>query len=937
MRTFRICVALLVATFFVANQLPAQSAATLPIDSELRMGLLPNGMRYYIRQNAKPENRAELRLAVHAGSLQEDADQLGLAHFVEHMAFNGTKHFPKNDLVNYLESTGTRFGADLNAYTSFEETVYMIQARTDSLALLEKGLLILEDWAAGITFDPEEIDKERGVVISEWRSRLSPDQRMQQQYFPILYKGSRYAERLPIGEPAIIENAPYEVIRRFYERWYRPDLMAIVAVGDFDLDWMEMEIVQRFSRIERPATDANHEEYTMPRHKETLFAICSDPEASFTNAQVIYKLPEQPIKTVEDFQAQLARLLYNRMLGARLFELQQQPEPPFTFASSGYSSSLGDMDTYSAFAFTAEGKAMEGLRAVLLETRRAQLHGFTEGELERQKAEMLKAAENAWRERDKTQSAGIAMGYVYHFLRENPIPDAGQRLELYKKLLPKITIADINPLPAQWISRENRVVIITAPQKDEVPLPTKAELNALLDETDRATPPPYDDKVSDAALLEATLTSAKVTKVIDYQLVGVQELQLENGVKVVLKPTDFQNNEIRLSAFSPGGHSLYDDANYMNAANAASIIDLSGLGAFDAVALQKKLAGKNVRLSPYIAELYEGLNGSAAPDELETLLQLVYLYFTQPRRDSVAMQSFISRQRSIYQNMMVNPYYYFNEARSIIKYNNHPRRKMTKAEDLDHITLDGVYQVYQDRFADAGDFTFVLVGNFDTETIRPLLATYLGNLPTVGRQESWRDVNAALVPGRIDTTIVRGQAPKAIVELTWHGAFDFNNQHARYDFGALVDLLRIKLRESMREEQGGVYGVQVFGTPSLHPKQSYFLTISFQCEPGQADSLIQIARKDINNIKMTGAAETDLQKIRETQKQTRIKNLRENAYWSGQLVTRYQYGLPLDDILYEPYEQLVNQLSSKALQNAAQRYLDDTNQMRIVLLPAPQD
>ncbi len=911
-----------------------QPKAPIPFDPAVKSGILANGMRYYLRQNAKPEQRAELRLVVQAGSMQEDADQLGLAHFVEHMAFNGTRHFPKSALVDYLESIGTRFGPDLNAYTSFDETVYMIQARTDSMALLEKGLLILEDWASAITFDAEEIDKERGVVISEWRNRLSPDQRMQQQYFPTLYQGSRYAERLPIGDPLIIEKAPYETVKRFYQDWYRPELMAVIAVGDFDLAWMEREVKARFGRIAATKNKPREREhYRVPGHQETLFAICSDKEAAFTTAQVFYKHPRQEVRNIADYKALLARNLYNRMLNARLFELQQQPNPPFTFASTGYGADLGDIDSYSAYAFTAEGQAISGLRAVLLEVRRAQLHGFTETELARQKTELLKAAESAFRERDKTQSGTLAMRLVSWYLRETPMPDAEQYLQLCQSLLPQITLADINPLPRWWITKDNRVLVVTGPDKANSPLPTEAELQTLLDEIDSSTPPPYVDQVSDAPLLSERLVPAKIIEEKSYKSLNIIELKLENGVRVVLKPTDFKNDEILLSAFSPGGHSLYSDADYQSAANAAQLIDQSGIGSFNAVELQKKLTGKRLNISPSITELYEGFNGSCSPDDLETLLQMIYLYCTSPRLDDAALQSFIARQQSIFKNMMANPYFFFNDERNKLKYNNHPRRLMTKSEDLDRIVLQDVLRIYRERFADASDFTFVIVGTFDTATIRPLLATYLGNLPAAGRQETWRDVQANLVPGRLEKTIVRGEAPKSLVELTFHGNFDYADAQQRYEFASLLDLLRIKLRESMREDKGGVYGVSVFGSPSQYPKPSYFITISFNCDPNMTDELIQTALTDIEAIKTKGADEKDLQKIRETQKQTRIKSLKENSFWSGQLLSRYQNGIALDELETALYDAKVDQLNSIALQKAANRYFNADNFMRLVLLP----
>ncbi len=913
--------------------------APLPVDPAVRIGTLPNGMRYYIRENKKPENRVELRLVVHAGSLQEDANQLGVAHFVEHMAFNGTKNFPKQDLVNYLESTGTRFGADLNAYTSFEETVYMLQARTDSLELLERGLLILEDWARAVSFDPEEIDKERGVVISEWRSRLSPDQRMQQQYYPVLYQGSRYAERLPIGKPEIIEHVDYEDIKRFYREWYRPELMAIIAVGDFDARFIEMQLIQQFSAIpKREATEVRaHQAYPVPRPNGTSFSIVTDKEAAFTNVQIVYKHPSEKAKTIGDYKTRLARSLYNRMLGARLFELQQQANPPFTFASSGFGDDIGDLATYSVSAFTAESKAVEGLRAVLLETRRAELHGFNSSELDRQKAEILKAAESAARESDKMQSASLAGRYAYHFLDENPILSPEQYLKLCNELLPLITLEDINPLPRQWLRSNSRVVIVTGPEKENVPMPTQDELMELLIEVEQATPLPYEDSVSDAPLLVTELKPLEIKSERHIESVDVWELELANGVTVVLKPTDFQNDQIQLNAFSPGGHSIYPDDDYMNAYSAAQIVDFSGLGAFSVTELQKKLAGKKVSISPYISERYEGFGGYASPDDLETMLQLIYLYFTQPRKDSTALQSIVTRQRSIVQNMMMNPYYYFNEERNKIKYDNHPRERMLSEADLDQLQIDKAYAAYRDRFADASDFTFVLVGNFDVSNIKPLIAIYLGNLPAIYRKESWRDVNADLVRGRIDTTIVRGQAPKALVELTFHGDFDYFAEGNRYHFYAMLDLLRIKLRESMREDKGGVYGVSVNGTPTLHPKQQYRVTLSFYCEPGQVDSLVETALNDIENVKQHGAEVENLQKIKETQKQTRIKAIKENSYWSGQLTARYQNGLPLDGMLLENYTKIVDSLKSENIQNAAQKYLSYDNFMRIVLLPEVQE
>ncbi|MCB9267893.1 MAG: insulinase family protein, partial [Lewinellaceae bacterium] len=707
---------------FLSFLLSAQpSGQPLPTDPRVRTGTLLNGMRYYIQYNPKPENRAELRLAVHAGSLQEDEGQLGIAHFVEHMAFNGTEHFEKNELINYLEKTGARFGADLNAYTSFEETVYKLQARTDSLPLLEKGLLIMEDWAGGLSFEPEEIDKERGVVVSEWRTRLSPDQRLQQQYFPVLYKGSRYANRMPIGKPEIIENAGYATIRRFYEDWYRPDLMAFIAVGDFEVDWMEKEVIRRFSGLQNPESSRPRKDYEVPGHQETLTVIATDKEAAFTRVQVIYKHEEKPVTTIEDFRRQLTYSLYNKMLNARLVEVQMQPNPPFTFAYSGYGSDVGNLGAYTIYAFVGEGGAIEGISAVLRETRRALLHGFTETELKRHKADIMQSVENDYKEREKTKSGTLASRYVYNFLDQNPIPGPEQRLHLYQELLPAITLEDINPLPRQWITDSNRVAIITGPEHAESPLPSREEILDLLAQIDTMSLEPYVDKINDAPLIKEVLSPVPIISRKKLDSLGITLIELSNGVKAYLKPTDFQNDEILMSAFSPGGHSLYSLEEYYSAANAAAIIDQSGLGEFSMPELQKKLAGKTASAGPYINELYEGVSGSSDQESLETMLRLVYLYFTEPRRDSAVFLSYLSRQASIFENMMDNPYYYYADVKNQIKYKGNPRRQITTLEDLRKISLDEVIHIYQERFANAGDFTFVFVGNFEPETLEPLI------------------------------------------------------------------------------------------------------------------------------------------------------------------------------------------------------------------------
>jgi zinc protease len=909
-------------------------ADAIPVDERVRMGQLDNGLKYFIQKNSKPENRAELRLAVNAGSMQEDDDQLGLAHFVEHMAFNGSKNFKKNELVDYLESVGTKFGPDLNAYTSFDETVYMLQVRTDDEEQMLKGLLVLEDWAGGVAFDNEEIDKERGVVVSEWRSRLSPDQRMQQKYFPIMYKDSRYAKRLPIGDPEIIKNANYDVVKRFYKDWYRPNLMAVVVVGDMDVDKMEMEIKKRFSKLTNPATPRPKEKYSVPSHPETLVSINSDKEASFTRVQLMYKHKAKKVKNLMDFREQLTHRLYNNMLNSRLDELTQSPEPPFTFAYTGYGGNVGDLATYSSYAFVQEGGAQKGLETVLDETKRVLDHGFTQTELDRTKLEMIKGIERAVKEMDKAESRRVVGKYVYHYLKGNPIPSEKQREVLYKKFMPTITLAEINALGKKWVTDANRVVVITGPEKEGVPMPTESEVLSIFSKVAAKTLAPYEDKVSDDPLLATELQPVKIDGDKHYDQVGVTEFTLANGVKVVLKPTDFKNDEIMMRSYSPGGTSLYTDAEYPSASNASRIINEGGISTFDLPQLQKKLAGKKVSVSPAIGSLYEYMNGSCSPDDLETMMQLTYLYFTAPRANEDVVKSYITKQKSIFKNLFSNPEYWFFDQTSKIKFGNNPRMGFPTEAQLDQITLEKVMEVYKDRFADASDFTFFFVGNFEVEQMKQMTAKYLGNLPSINRKEMWKDLDIDMKDGIINKELIKGKAPKSLIDMTFHGKYNGWTAREIFKFYMAADLLRIKMRESMREDKGGVYGVGVRGNTSKYPEPTYSINISFNSEPEKVEELIKTGLKDIETIRKEGVQESDLKKVKETRIQQRTKSLKENRWWMQDLMNNYQDGWNnFDYFQLAPYQELIESITPQEIQQTVTKYFNKDNFIKIVMKP----
>lgn len=922
-----------VATWMLTlSSIFSQSPTDLPFHPDVTTGQLKNGLRYFIQQNTKPEERVEIRLAIKAGSLQEDDHQLGLAHFVEHMAFNGTTHFEKNELIDYLESTGMRFGADLNAYTSFEETVYILQSRTDSLEYLEKAFLILEDWASGLQFDPEEIEKERGVVLSEWRSRLSPAQRLQQQYLPILYKDSRYAERLPIGDTAVIKNADPELISSFYQDWYRPELMSVIVVGDIEIEWVEQQILEHFNGLKNPASPKNKEQYSIPSHTDTHFAILSDEEMAFTEIELVIKQDQLKVQDKPSLRQQIIHSLYNRMLNSRMQEIQRQPNPPFTFAYSGYGGDLGDTDAYRISAFVREGAALDGLGAVLKATRQAQLYGFTESELKRHKQEMLSSLEQAYEERDKISSSVWANRILSYFLADGPLLSPEQELQLHKSLLPSIQIEDINGLPDQWLKESDRTFIVTGPKKERSTLPTEEELLALIDSVNALDIPPFRDVVVDAPLMDTVLEAVSIIEEKQIPELGIREWVLENGVKVVLKPTDFQNDEIQMSAFSPGGHSIYPDSMFRSADIAAFLVTQSGIGPFGFLEQEKALAGKRVRVSPYISEWYEGFSGNTEVKELETMLQLTYLYFTEPKKDAVLFESYIKRQESIVQNMYSNPYYHFADLKNKLKYGNHPRKETIKMEEIKKIELEESYSIYKDRFADAGDFTFFFVGNFEPDSIQSLICAYLGNLPSLDRSESWKNTQSGLLPGRIDTIAYRGQAPKSLVEIIYHGDLD-EEKDSRLVFNAMCSILNKRLRDQLREEKGGVYNIAVRPSATRVPESKYRITLSFNCQPEETFSLVEIIDQEVQKMMVDTVSQEEINTVKEKSRQSRVVSLKENSFWVSQLAGRYKYDLPLENILLKKLEEQLKGIDQEAILQAAKKFLSKEHYIELILMP----
>lgn len=910
------------ATTDAAKEGASGMNAKLPFSPEIRTGVLDNGMHYYIRKNAKPENRIELRLAVNAGSMQEDDDQQGLAHFVEHMAFNGTTNFAKNDLINFLEKTGVRFGADLNAYTSFDETVYMLQLPTDKEGLVDKGLLVMSDWATGIAFETEEIDKERGVIQSEWRTGLGANERMRQVWWPKVFYKTRYANRLPIGLMDIIQNAPHDRFRRFYKDWYRPNLQAIIVVGDLDVDEMEKKIKAKFQGLKNPENPREKKLFEVPSHDETFVAIATDKEATNISLQVLTKHKSAQINTLNDYRTSLMHDLYNSMMNSRFEEITQQNDAPFLTAGAGYGNFVRTKDAYYSSAQCKEDGILSSLEILMRENQRVLQHGFTETELERQKLALLKRAERQFNERDKITSNILAMECVQHFLKDAPLFGAEKEMQLIKEFLPSINLEEINALAKKWIVENSRAVVLTAPEKESIKMPTEEQIRKILANAKNIETEAYKDKFLDMPLLAKTPTPGKVvdTKNIKDDALNLTEYTLSNGVRVVLKPTTFKNDQILLSAYSPGGHSLYNDKDFITAQNASNIIDQAGLGAFDLIALDKKLTGTTVSIAPYIGELYEGFSGSSSVEDFETMLKLVHLYGTQPRKDKESFDRVINQTKEQLSNLSANPMLYFQSEIQKIKTGNHPRRQVIPSEeDIDNIDFERVYEIYKDRFSDFSDFTFVLVGNFEPEKIKPQLELYLGSLPSTNRKEKGKDVGVTYPKATSTNNLKKGLAPQANVYIGFVQEENWTPEKA-HQVASMSKVLSIMVRENLREDKGGVYSPYVGGRMGIEPKGVSDVTVFFQCAPEDVETLVAAVKEEIKSLQDNGPSEENFNKIRETQRRTRESDLEKNRFWLNTLSSYYRTNRKLDGI--KKYDELIENLTKEDIQKAAKQFLD---------------
>ncbi len=908
-----------------------QTADKIPFDLQVIKGKLDNGLTYYIRQNSKPENKLELRLVINTGSIVEDDDQQGLAHFVEHMCFNGTEHFEKNELVSYLQSLGIEFGGDLNAYTSFDETVYMLPVPTEDPETVDQGLLVLRDWATGVLFTGEEIDKERGVILEELRTGQGAQQRMRDEYFPVIFKSSQYAERLPIGKEELLKTFEYETLRRYYREWYRPDLMAIIAVGDLDPESMKAKIEKQFGNIEMPEKYRPRKDYDVPDHQETYFSMVSDKEAPYTIIQLMYMDDIQETLTWDDYKRDIAQNLYAGMINARLQELTQSANPPFMYGNSRYGGLVRTKNTYASIAVVGPGGIETGLKTLLQENQRVKQHGFTQTELDRYKSSYLKNLEKQFNERYKTESVSYVGEYINNFLEQEPSPGIEAEYEYTKSVLPSISLSEVNAFAKGWIKDYNKVLVVMAPEQEGVVLPTEDDLKKWLAEADAEEVSAYVDATSDRPLMVNIPAAAAYTKGKYSEKTALQELEFANGLKVIYKSTDFKNDEILVSALSFGGSSLYSDEDFKSAEMGASLVKESGVNDFSQVELNKLLADKNIRLYPYINSISEGFIGNTTPKDLEIFLQLVHLYFTNPNYSEESWESIINKQKMYIPNLLKDPNSYYSDQVKRILANNSPRGNyIPSMEDLDALQFDVAKKAYQQRFANAGDFTFFFVGNLDMEVALPLMQKYLGSLKGSSSHEKYVDLGVRPPKGKLEKVVNKGQADKSMVKMIYTGEAKYSVKE-KHLLKSLADVLSIKLIENLREEKSGVYGVGARASLSANPYGHFKFTVGFPCGPDNVEDLIAAVNTEIEKVKSDGPTQEDIEKVKETQLLDLKENLKKNSYWLSAVVTSYFNGINPDEILKQ--KEMINELNENTLKKVANKYLKDKHLIQVVLMP----
>ena len=926
---------LLLALLLISISAIAQQNPTQPMDPAVRHGKLANGLTYYIRQNKLPENRADFYIAQKVGSMMEEDSQAGLAHFLEHMAFNGTTNFPKKELLNYMEGNGVKFGVNINAYTSFDKTVYYLSdVPLVREGILDSALLILHDWASEIALQPEEIESERGVIREEWRSGGDAQSRLREKMLPVIFKGSKYANRLPIGNIDVVNNFKHQEIRDYYEKWYRPDLQGIIIVGDFDLDKVEEKVKTLFSKIEMPANAAEREYFPVPDNEETIVSIATDAEATNTRLMVYYKhdpIPDEIKLSQAGFVINYIKNVASIMINDRFQEITQKPNSPFlgAYAYDGEYFSAKTKDAWTVGAASADDKIKDALSAMIRETERMKKFGFTASEYDRARENILKTYENSFNNKDKQPNRIYSQEYVNSFTDNEPFPGIDYEYNMIKMISPNIPVEAINQTVAQLIQDKNMVISISGPEKEALVYPTEAEILAVVDKVKAEDIEAYAEEVSNEPLITIPPAAGTIAKTEIDKTLDATVWTLSNGMKVVLKKTDFKDDQIVMTASSVGGTSQYAELDPINSKVMSSVMNLGGVGNFSATNLRKALAGKTASASPTVNMTTQGFNGSSSIKDFETMLQLVHLYFTSPRSDKDAFDSFIERMESQLKNAEAEPMVAFSDSAMHALYGDNPIISRFKLNDLKKVDYDQILKMYKQLFINPGSFVFTFVGNIDQETIKPAVMTYLASLPGKATHGEFIHVPMDVMKGKLKNVFQKDmQNPKASVFNVFSGKID-RTQKNRILMSMFDQILNIVYTEKVREDEGGTYGVSSSGSIARYPENQTILQIVFETDPAKMEHLNSIIHKELKDIAANGPREADFNKVKEFMNKKYSEDIKLNNYWLSTLDTFYFY----DEDNHSHYLSTLKSINKNDVKEFANKLLSQGNEIVVSMMP----
>jgi zinc protease len=920
----------LLALVLAVPQLLFAQDKPLNNDPGVKTGKLKNGFRYYIRHNEEPKGRATIYLANQVGSVLETDQEQGIAHFIEHMNFNGTKHFPKNELIGYLERSGVKFGADLNAFTTFDETVYQLPLPTDDASLWKKGMLIMRDWAADATLSQKDFDQERGVIREEKRLRNTAGGRMGDQYRLLLFNNSRYASRMPIGKDEVINQADVTVARNFYKRWYRPDLQALIIVGDINVNTVEQQLIQLFSDLKTPVKPAERTQYPIALRNAASFQQVTDPEFGQHYIQYYFKALSHPLKTEQDFKLQLTRQLTNALYAARLRTVFNNSKLPYLAASGQINAVVGNLDALTLSVSLNPEQIKAGFTAFWQEMERIRNFGFTAEELKSVKERMGRGMELALSEKDKQKSVAYADDYLRNFTGGDAYLSIEERDKLVKQYLGVLSLQDVSQYLSVFLNSADRSVIVLGPDQSKKDLPDQSLLNSWEKEAALHKLPAFQSEILGQTLLTAQPLPGKIVKEEQIKALNMIHWQLSNGMQVYLKPSSFKNDEVLFTGFSQGGTSRYEMADFYAAKNASAFVTNSGLGKFNANQLNSFLNTKALQVKPYIADRTEGIAGASAVKDLPVTLEMIHGYMTEARLDTARFKTILEQSKAAFRNRTANPQRDFTDTITTTLSGNHPRRKPMTLADIDQLDSAKMHQIFTERFSDASDFTFVFTGNLQTDSLKPLVERYLASLPARGSKESARDLKIRVPEGQLRKDLTAGSGDKASVQLVLSGKYNFTTRDNLY-LDLLKTALGFRLTERLREKEGGVYTPAVYLTQAKEPLNFYSLTVSFDCDPAKMEQLIKATQEEIDALSKNGVTADDLKKFTAEQSRADQLNSRTNEFWLSYVQTQLQNNEPLNAIATR--ESDLNSLSAKASISYSKQLLNRKNEIIVTLRP----